>query len=742
MPDLNKPTRTETVADTMQLTAEQRAIIQAPVTHVAITAVAGSGKTTTLAHRILHLLDNELSAQRILVLMFNRAAKLEFEKKLRKLAMGSDKPGQPLPEIRTYHAMGLRLYKRFIEEGYLEPFNPKILSEGEIQFQLWRLIREVAPEDLRSTLNRDKKEHIEKAEAILDISKAQLTDFELTFEQLDIQPKFSFLKDVAQLFEDWRQRESRISFADMLYEPVKCLQAHEPLRRLVRDKMDVVLVDEYQDTNEVQHQLLKYIAGSRARVTIVGDPDQTIYEFRGASTDFILKRFQEDFEDPAPFQLTWSFRYGHRAALAANHLIGHNKQRRDILCRAHQSTPSTTVEVLNSPDEAHAIARLLQQLAPASAAAGATTPVAILCRLWSQAVPIELALLANRMPYRIDENKGALNNREVRQVLNLLRATAANWSALPFETRSEIMLEVLRFPHVAVRDDILRGLTRSLARIDPAAPAQLEQIGLTKLTCKAQYGISSWQLSRIEGTLAALRAATLSSGSAATVLSQYITQTDLLSQLGASALTTEAADEKVNNVLGLYYYIKVLNLPVMDTLQHFDELRTEAGLGNGQRSGSDHRPAIVELTTIHKTKGLEWPTVVVAGFKDSVLPYRRSGQGAEAAGKPTDMEAERRLVYVGITRAKDSLYLSAPAPDSGTGAISPFIAEMDLEASLAAADVLESAAGEPAPKITTAVVERYFGLLNSEAVETGSSDASASRPRPSLLSRVISPLHR
>ncbi|WP_416396739.1 ATP-dependent helicase [Allohahella sp. A8] len=720
MPDLNKPGTTAPVAETVQLTAEQRAIIEAEVCHAAITAVAGSGKTTTLAHRILHLLNNGVSAQRILVLMFNRAAKLEFEKKIRKLAMSAVNPSQPLPEIRTYHAMGLRLYKRFIDEGYLEPFNPKILSEGEIQFQLWRLIREAAPEDLRTTLNRDKKEHIEKAEAILEISKAQLTDFDFTFEQLDIQPKFGFLKDVAERFEDWRQRESRISFADMLYEPVRCLQKHEHLRKLVRDKMDVVLVDEYQDTNEVQHQLLKHIAGSRAKVTIVGDPDQTIYEFRGASTDFILKRFQEDFENPAPFQLTWSFRYGHRAALAANHLIGHNKQRRDILCRAHLSTPATSVEMLKSTDEAHAIAKLLQSLAPASAAPGATTPVAILCRLWSQAVPIELALLANRMPYRIDENKGALNNREVRQVLNLLRATAADWLALPIDTRSEIMLEVLRFPHVAIRDDMLRGLARSLARIDPTAPEQLEQIGLNKQNCKAQFGISSWQLSRIEGTLAALRAATLSLGSAANVLSQYITQTDLLSQLGASALTTEAADEKVNNVLGLYYYIKVLNLPVRETLQHFEELRAEAGLSNGQRSGSDHRAAIVELTTIHKTKGLEWPTVVVAGFRDSVLPYRRNGQSAEAAGKPTDLEAERRLAYVAITRARHALYLSAPAPDSGTGTVSPFIAEMKLEASLAAVEQLEDGVD---PKSETPVIERYLKLLhdNRNAPVHGSS---------------------
>src|SRR5690606_12223266 len=180
-----------------------------------------------------------------------------------------------------------RLYQRFIREDYLPAFNSNILSEQEVQFQLWQLIRQLAPTEQQDDLQRDKKDHIEIATGFIDLVKSSLRDPEELFEELGYSGRHSYLIDLFDAFEDWRKHERRITYADMLYEPVLAIRQHPELQTLVENKMDIILVDEYQDTNEVQHLLLTYIAGTRAKVTVVGDPDQTIYEFRGARPEYL-----------------------------------------------------------------------------------------------------------------------------------------------------------------------------------------------------------------------------------------------------------------------------------------------------------------------------------------------------------------------------------------------------------------------------------------------------------------------
>lgn len=142
------------------------------------------------------------------------------------------------------------------------------------------------------------------------------------------------------------------------------------------------------------------MAGDRARVTVVGDPDQTIYEFRGARPDFILRRFSEEFESPLEQTLSYTFRYGHQVALLANHLICHNTGRKDVLCHSHPTTPETGITLHQQENDSDLVLKLLQ---PMDDEALANT--AILFRVWSQSVPIELKLLARQVPYRIDAGK-------------------------------------------------------------------------------------------------------------------------------------------------------------------------------------------------------------------------------------------------------------------------------------------------------------------------------------------------
>ncbi len=675
----------------MQLTEEQRQIVEADFEHCVITAVAGSGKTTTLAHRICHLLSQGHDPRRLLVLMFNRAAKEDFEKKLIQVA---DNRYLGLPEVRTYHAMGLRLYRRFIQEGILNQYVGDILTEQEIHFQLWTLLRRLVPESQTDAIKRNKKDYIELAATLLDLSKTTLQSLELTFEQLNYPKQHNFLKDVVQAFEHWRKQEARITFADMLYEPVKALSEHPELHNLVANKMDMILVDEYQDTNEIQHLLLGYIAGHRARVTVVGDPDQTIYEFRGAQPEFILNRFAEEFESPRDFTLSYTFRYGHQVALLANHLITHNTGRKDVLCRSHPTTPQTQVHTSAYQDETKSLIADLNHL---QASGTKLDDIAILFRVWSQAVGVELALLAAQIPYHIDHGKGALANRELNQVLALLELSSGRIIQYNAERRAEMFTNLLRFPHVGLKEDLIRELAAGLSH--------LAGDWCDYLLDWIPESLHAIQKRKLRHTAMAWQQAVNSQASAAEILHQYIDATELFKSLEELALTHENADERVNHVLAMEHYLRTLNQPPLEALEHFDELR--------QRAQKQEKNAGLTLATMHRTKGLEWPVVMILGLNEQYLPYTlRSNEDIGA-----HLQAERRLLYVAMTRARQALFLYRPGTLHPTGKDSHpsrFLAEMHTELSVAAGQHLDEGKSSTSqeifhsPKPLTPVLKRYL----------------------------------
>ncbi|MBW7471447.1 ATP-dependent helicase [Marinobacter sp. F4218] len=615
------------------LTDEQRAIITAGYEHSVITAVAGSGKTSTLAWRIRYLLLQGHDPDRMLVLMFNRSARVDFERKLQEVCHQS---GLALPEIRTYHAMGLRLYKRFVREGYLPGFSDKILTEQEISFQAWQLTRRLAPEDLADEIRRNKKDFVETATGFIDLVKTTLSPAEIVFEELGYTDKHRYLIDLFHSFEQWRKGQGRISYADMLYEPVMAIHQNQPLQRLVGNKMDLILVDEYQDTNEIQHLLLRYVAGDRARVTVVGDPDQTIYEFRGAKPEFILKRFSDEFESPLEQTLSYTFRYGHRVALLANHLICHNTGRKDVLCHSHPSTPATEVVLHRVDNDSDTIVQILQQ-GSGTALAG----TAILFRVWSQSVPIELKLLARQIPYRIDAGKGALFSREVQAIVSLLMVVTGRLANLPDEDRLEVARQLLRFPHVGMKEPELEQLARFLAGFSGDWHERLLAMDFDALSPMA--GRKLRKLGEVLGQLRGYK------GPVAGLISVYAEHTDLHEGIRSLALTHESAEERIDTIQGFRQYLKSLDVDAHGAVDHLKTLKQQAG---------EKRQGGVLLSTIHRTKGLEWPRVIIPGLQEKYLPYSpRPHDDARAF-----LESERRLLYVAMTRTRQQLHLiSRPA---------------------------------------------------------------------------------
>jgi DNA helicase-2/ATP-dependent DNA helicase PcrA len=675
------------------LTAEQRDIITAGYEHAVITAVAGSGKTSTLAWRIRYLLEQGHDPARMLVLMFNRSARHDFQHKLASVTRGTQ---LALPEVRTYHAMGLRLYKRFVREGYLPGFSDVVLTEQEINFQAWLLVRRLVPEALQDEARRNKKEYVEAATGFIDRVKTTLSPAEIVFEQMGYDDKHRYLIDLFHSFEQWRKRESRISYADMLYEPVMAIHQNPPLQRLVANKMDIILVDEYQDTNEIQHLLLRYVAGERARVTVVGDPDQTIYEFRGARPDFILSRFGEEFGQPLEQTLSYSFRYGHRLALLANHLITHNTGRKDVLCHAHTTTPATAIELHEDESDPHRVLAILEKQTQEQ-----RDNTAILFRVWSQSVAIELRLLASGMSYRIDRGKGALFSREIEAVTSLLQVVSGNLAQTPEVDRMTLARNLLRFPHVGLKEPELNSLAQSLACFDEDWGKRLLAMDFDALS-----PLPARKLRRLGETLLLLDRF---KGPVSRLIDRYALDTELFEGIRSLAMTHESANERIETVRGFQSYLSGLKLSAADALAHLRDLKNRAG---GHQSGG------VLLSTIHRTKGLEWSTVILPGLQEKYLPYSPR-QAEDLAGF---IESERRLLYVALTRTRRQLHLITRASDARPAmdadqAPSRFINELRFDLSEQLGAALQAQATEPKAQATEISLQTPLSAVSHRYAE-------------------------
>lgn len=644
----------------LTLTEEQRRIVEAPPGHYVITAVAGSGKTTTLAHRIHYLLQQGSDPRRMLVLMFNREARNDFVTRMGKVIPAAS----PTPEVRTFHAMGYRLYQRFIDKGLLAPFQDKVLSEKEIQFQILRCQADIfnAKNDTKKLreLRGQQKEHIEVCSAFIEAVKSSLLEPEIVFDESGLDSEFDYVIDVFERFETWRRQQRRISFADMLYDTVRAIRKHPALLELVSNKMDVVLVDEYQDTSSIQHELLKVIAGDRAKITIVGDPDQTIYEFRGAKPEYMLSGFAREYPSATPLQLSYSFRYGHKLALLASHLIQQNRQRTDVLCKAAPGNPQTQVELHQSTQETRLLIDLLRQQNPEQLARSA-----ILIRVWSQATRLELELLKHQIPYRMPDHASVFESSEYRGIKALLMLAHGELAQAAPAVRSDAFRHLMLFPHCGLPDATLHALAQTLG--------QLEQDWGKHLPTLIPAELKKIQQLKLERLARALVKAERGKVRPAILLQRYEEDTDLFEGLRGLSMTHEQGEEKVAIVQSIMAFVAGLSPDIGTCLSHLAELESAAKL---------QPPHALTLCTIHRAKGLEWDHVYLPGLDDQRYPNSRHGKTPDKA----ELESERRLLYVAMTRARLALHLFTPPK---TDAPSRFLAEMDIPVSLALGQWIE-----------------------------------------------------
>lgn len=654
----------------MRLTAEQEAVIHHPHGHARVAAVAGAGKTTTLVARVLQLLARGVPARRILVLMFNRAAREDFTAKLAAMAP----PGQPLPEVRTFHSIGHRLTQNLVRWGYLAPRD--LLSAD---WQRERLLRQAVMLALESAddATRDAALEPDRIEALghfCELVKAELAPPADFYERLDFGADTEHFVEAFEHVESMLEQHGKMTYADLLYRPLRCLQANDEARGRVQGFLDHVIVDEYQDINEAQQRLLALLSGGQAEVMVVGDANQCIYEWRGARPDYMLERFTATFGVAADYPLSVTFRHGHALALAANHAVRANRRRADQLCVAAPENPRTSLEVGQGGG------RLIEELMAWQSAGRGLDQACVLVRSWALSVSVQLQLLRAGIPFRLA--------REDRFVFRLpLVQALAGYLRLARDPRllrdpSHLQL-LLSQPTPFVARERLQALAVQLAE-SQTWPERHDPLLVSLKPIQRRTLKRRWALLCELPRLAALPPARL--------LEIVVERLDAEKVLKRAAARREKGEEDVRLLDVLIEQAEEL----AQTPQDFIDLLNRP---------VENRADGVLITTVHGAKGLEWPLVALWGVNEEDFPhYSRDNPLHEER-----LEEERRLFYVAITRARERLLI---VHDGGEHRPSRFIAESAWRDVSSVAQALYAGTRETLTVEAPSLIERYATALD------------------------------
>ncbi|WP_346839697.1 ATP-dependent helicase [Microbulbifer sp. SAOS-129_SWC] len=642
------------------LTEEQQAIADHPGGHAKIIAVAGSGKTTALLHYVRNRLDAGTSAGRMLVLMYNRGAREDFEQRLQQLL-----DGRATPAVHTFHSLGYRLYQRMIANRHIAPAELKPLPQSTIQLQIWKSIEACAPPAELEDIRARKQSEIEAVELFIDYTKTILGGDLSAFRELKLSDEYFYFLKVFRHFEDWRRERRAVTYADLIYDPATLLSMEPAMADQYGGHYEDILVDEYQDINEVQHFLLRVLYGRPVKhncnVIAIGDPDQTIYEWRGSKPDFLLKFFDGDFPPSNVYQLSRTFRYGNQLSLAANHFIAHNRERADIFCVSADGERQTDIELVHTANEAR---WLVEHLRRAQKQGEPLDRIAVLVRLWSVSAPLELALLAANLPYRSGSRNTVLSRRELRPLFWSLNIASGRFAELPPARRRQGLYEWLTAPHIRIARRQLEPLCEALAQRDSNWGANLMAL--------IPDSLSQPQIKRLRTRAALLTEMENWRGLAGELLRRQLGELDYLSGIADDSFTRQQGEERQQTILAFCQFLDRLKQRPADALAHLQELQRQ------HREGEQSAADAVQITTMHQAKGLEWDRVIIPSLTQHHMPY----QPQRDFSTPASLESERRLLYVAMTRARCQLYLLAPPVSNEAGdeqqQPSLFLQEMQL----------------------------------------------------------------
>lgn len=571
---------------------------------VLVMAGAGSGKTKVLTTRIAYLIEEGIPSYNILAITFTNKAAAEMRDRVSNLI------GDVSSFIGTFHSLGVRIIRENHDILGL-PNNFTIIDSDDTNTIIKKLLKE---------MNLDSKQYSPSyvRNRISFIKNQMLTDGEL--DRLFNTPMDKVVVEVYHRYNNKLKTSASVDFDDLLLLPVNLFKERKDILEYYQDKYRYILIDEYQDTNPVQYKLSVMLSNKYKNIFVVGDMNQSIYAFRQA--DFRnISNFEKDFKGAKVIKLEHNYRSTNNILSAANEVIKHNTERKDLKLFSDNGD-GVKIKYMRAYDEKHEIALVIDEIKHLLSEGYKNEDIAILYRTNAQSRAIEDVFLAKGIPYKVFGSYYFYNRKEIKDLISYLR--------LIYNPHDEISLRrVINTPK--------RGIGESaIAAIEERAK---------------QQNISMFDALETRKELEFKE-----------IIEDLIKRSESLSltELIDEVLERSGMKKELESSKALEDEIRLENLmEVKSITASFEERTGSANLGDfleevsliADISNHTEDGDVVTLMTLHSAKGLEFPVVFLVGMEEGLFPHNMSLM-------ENNLEEERRLCYVGITRAKERLYLT------------------------------------------------------------------------------------
>ena len=593
---------------------------------VLILAGAGSGKTGVLTHRIAHLIDDlGVNSYNILAITFtNKAAKEMKERVDRLVGMGADSAW-----IMTFHAACVRILRRYIcRIGYDNNFT---IYDTDDQKSVIK--------DILKRKNLDPKQYKDRTIlSVISNAKDNLISPDDMYQSSGGNYNTMKTAEIYREYQEQLKKNNAVDFDDIIGLTVKLFNEDKEVLRYYQERFRYIMVDEYQDTNRAQFNLIRLLAGGHGNLCVVGDDDQSIYKFRGADINNILD-FEKYFNNAKIIKLEQNYRSTQKILDVANEVIKNNAGRKDK--RLWTSVKDGTKVIFNVYENGYEEARgIAEDIAHRHLHDRKDySDFAILYRTNAQSRSLEEKLIEKNIPYRIYGGINFYARREIKDILAYLK-TIDN-------ARDDLAVKrILNVPK--------RGIgAASVAKVDDYAYENDITFYVALRQAKEVPGLQR-AISKVEGFVTQIEILKSKSQyiGVGKLIEEIIETVGYSDYIDAESESDEQATERRQNIDELIskavQYEETVDEPSLSGF--LEEVALVADIDN-----LDENNDMVSLMTIHSAKGLEFPIVYLAGMEDGLFPSYMS----ISTGDESDIEEERRLCYVGITRAKETLIMSA-----------------------------------------------------------------------------------
>ena len=596
------------------LNAKQKEAAMHKTGPILIIAGAGTGKTSTLTHRILNLVKEGVPPSEILAITFTNKAAKEMQERVNELLAkhGFDaglRYGDARPFIGTFHSLGVHILRAHAQVfGLNKHFT--IVDKNSASSLIKEAVKEqgidskqFSPDRIAGVISRQKGALVTLAQYKSDVGNAYFP---------------MIVSAVWERYERLLARESALDFDDLILKTVILLRDHPEVRREYQNRWKYIHIDEYQDTNAVQYEMARLLAGETMNICAVGDGDQNIYSWRGANLQNILN-FENDYKGAQTILLEENYRSTQTILAVANDIIKKNTVRKEknLFTRNILGDKISLIESYDEGGEARAVGEKIKHLIDSG-----TDPedIAVLYRANFQSRALEEAFLTMEIPYQVLGIR-FFERKEVKDILSYIRA------GLNPESLSDIKRIIDSPPRGIGKATLMKMFAKDEESLPPAGKKRVADFWAL-LESIREYAL-------VEKT---------------SKLIKFVSE-----KSGLESSLKTGSDEDNDRLENIHELVTLATkYDILPPEEAVEKLLGDAALASDQDSMMKSSRA-VKLMTVHASKGLEFPYVFVTGLEQDLFPHKRMGAGPQSK---EDSEEERRLFYVAITRAKKKLYLS------------------------------------------------------------------------------------